>query len=71
MRGSLVLKDGAEKMVFELARQERDSWLQWPARVAAIIAAEVGLDPATLQTQLDRHIREHLAAMVEPAVRLR
>ena len=71
LRGSLVSCDGAERAVFELARQERDSWLQWPARVAAIMAAELGIDPARLQSQMDRHIREHLASMADATVQLR
>lgn len=31
----------AEALVFRLARQERDTWVTWPSRVAALMAAEV------------------------------
>ena len=33
----------AEALVFRLARQERDTWVTWPNRVAALMAAEVAL----------------------------
>ncbi len=29
--------------MFRLARQERDTWVTWPNRVAALMAAEVAL----------------------------
>jgi hypothetical protein len=30
------------RVVFRLARQERDTWVTWPARVAALMAPEQG-----------------------------
>ncbi|MFZ1415628.1 MAG: elements of external origin, partial [Defluviicoccus sp.] len=45
LRGELVDRARAVAMVFRLARQERDAWAGWPARVAAMMAAELGLDP--------------------------
>ena len=36
-------------MVFRLAREERDTWLNWPARVAALMAAELGVDAHAMQ----------------------
>ena len=41
LRGNLIDLDTVKMRVFQLARDERDSWLAWPARVAAIIAAEL------------------------------
>lgn len=35
--------DRATAMVFDLARSERDAWLNWPRRVAANMAAELGV----------------------------
>ncbi len=31
----------AEDLVFRSARQERDGWVTWPARVATLMAAQV------------------------------
>ncbi|MFO1128375.1 MAG: elements of external origin [Rhodospirillales bacterium] len=64
-RGELIDRRKAGAMVFSLARQERDSWLNWPARVAAGMAAELGADPHRLQTVLENHVRQHLAGLAE------
>ena len=33
LKGELVDRDRAKAMVFKLAREERDAWVTWPARV--------------------------------------
>ncbi len=43
-KGTLVDRARAEALVFRLARQERDTWVTWPARVAALMAAEVAAE---------------------------
>ena len=63
--GELVDRARATALVFRLARQERDVWLGWPARVAAMMAAELGVDAHALQTVLESHVREHLASLAE------
>jgi hypothetical protein len=60
LKGELVDRARAEALVFRLARQERDAWVNWPARAAALIAAELGLDPAAMQKVLEAHVRAHL-----------
>jgi hypothetical protein len=60
LKGELVDRARAEALVFRLARQERDAWVNWPARAAALIAAEVGLEPAAMQKVLEAHVRAHL-----------
>ena len=42
-KGTLVDRARAEALMFRLARQERDAWVTWPVRVAALMAAEVAL----------------------------
>ena len=39
-KGELVDRASAAALVFRLAREERDAWINWPARVAALMAAE-------------------------------
>jgi hypothetical protein len=46
LKGELVDRARAEALVFRLARETRDAWVNWPARAAALIAAEVGIEPA-------------------------
>jgi hypothetical protein len=77
MKGELVDRAKAVAQVFRLAREERDAWVNWPARVAAMMAAElsasgndaagetVQVDQHSLHTVLERHVREHLAELAE------
>jgi hypothetical protein len=65
MKGELVDRAKAVAQVFRLAREERDAWVNWPARVAAMIAAELEVDAHKLHTVLERHVREHLAELAE------
>jgi hypothetical protein len=65
MKGELVDRAKAVAQVFRLAREERDAWVNWPARVAAVMAAELEVDPHQLHTVLDRHVRDHLAELAE------
>ncbi len=60
-KGKLVDKARALLLVHRLAKEERDAILAWPARVAAEMAAELGLDVHRLQTMMDTRLRQHLA----------
>ena len=61
-KGKLVDKARALLLVHRLAKEERDAILAWPARVAAEMAAELGVDAHRLQAMMDTRLREHLAA---------
>ena len=81
-KGTLVDRARAEALVFRLARQERDVWVTWPSRVAALMAAEVAaevekqtakpmiIEAAILQRVLETHVREQLAALADLRVSL-
>ena len=60
-KGKLVDKARALLLVHRLAKEERDAILAWPARVAAEMAAELGVDAHRLQTMMDMRLRQHLA----------
>jgi len=60
LKGELVDRSQAIAQVFKLARTERDAWLNWPARISATLAAELGVDPHTLHVTLEREVRRHL-----------
>lgn len=64
-RGELVDRAKAVTLMHRLAREERDAWLNWPARVAPILAAEFGSDPRRMQVLLEDHIRQHLHELAE------
>ncbi len=71
MKDELVDRVSATAMVFDLARRERDAWLHWPSRVAANMAAELGVDPHMTEQVLDKYLRQHLADMAEIEIELR
>lgn len=65
LKGELVSIKAVKAHVFDLARKERDSWMQMPARKAANMAAELGVDAHLMEQVLDRVIRDHLAELAE------
>ena len=81
-KGQLVDRSKAETMVFRLARQERDAWVNWPTRVAAVVAADlaaalskegkrkVAVDTAIVQRILDSHVRANLDSLSDLRVDL-
>jgi hypothetical protein len=81
-KGTLVDRARAEALVFRLARQERDVWVTWPTRVAALMAAQlsaemekasgtpVTIKTAILQRMLETHVREQLTALADLRVSL-
>ncbi len=71
MKGELVDREKATTMVFDLARRERDAWQNWPPRVAADMAAELGVDAHAMEQVLDKHLRMHLAELAEIEIELR
>ncbi|MBR9837037.1 MAG: elements of external origin [Rhodobacteraceae bacterium] len=70
LKGELVSKKAVVAHVFDLARKERDSWLQLPARKAANMAADLGVDAHLMEQLLDRYIRDHLAELAEIKIEL-
>ena len=65
LKGELIDRARATAQVFTLARQERDAWVQWPARVAADLAAALGLETHAVQVELEAAVRAHLAELAE------
>jgi hypothetical protein len=77
LKGELVDRDRATSLVFRLAREERDAWVNWPARVAALMAAEltvscseavgheVTIETAAMQKVLEAHVRAQLDSLAE------
>lgn len=60
-KGKLIDREKAKALVRRLAQEERDAILAWPARVAPIMAAELGVDAHALHQLLDDHLRAHLS----------
>lgn len=68
--GRLVDAEQVRTSVFAIAREERDAWVNWPARIAPVLAVALGVDPVALAVELERHVREHLDERSEPRLRL-
>lgn len=76
-KGALVDRARAERLVFRMAREDRDAWISWPARAAALIAAElsaaleategraVAVETAVVQAALEKHVRAQLDSLAE------
>ena len=79
LKGELIDRDRAVGLVFRLAREERDAWVTWPARAAALMASELGvmiadhgvLEPAMMQKVLEAHVRAQLDSLAEARIDLR
>jgi len=70
-RGELVERVKAERAVFEFARRMRDAWAQWPARIAAPLAARLGAAPHAVEAALAAEVRRHLEEIArDPLPRL-
>ncbi len=65
LREEVVDRAHAAAEVFRLARRERDAWVNWPARVSALMAAELGVDTHAIHKVLEAHVRDHLGELAE------
>lgn len=65
LKSEMVERNSAMNLVFKLARQERDAWINWPARVAALMAAQMGIDVSIVQKILETQVRAHLDELSE------
>ena len=73
LKGELVDRARAETLMFRLARDERDAWVTWPARVAALMASELTaalgagyeVEAAVMQKVLEAHVRAQLDSLAD------
>lgn len=73
LKGELVDRARAETLMFRLAREERDAWVTWPARVAALMASEliatlgdgITVEAALMQKVLEAHVRAQLDSLAD------
>lgn len=78
LKGELVDRARAETLMFRLARDERDAWVTWPARVAALMASELTaalgdgteVEAAVMQKVLETHVRAQLDSLADIQPRL-
>jgi hypothetical protein len=64
--GTLIEIEVAKRVLFQAARETRDLWLNWPAKIAPRIAAELGAEPEDVLRVLTRLVYEQCARLGEP-----
>jgi len=64
-KGRLIDSRTANAAIDEIAGGMRDALLTWPARVAGLMAADLGADPHLMQTILQQHVNELLTAVAD------
>lgn len=64
--GSLVDFEIAQAVFFEEFRAQRDAWLNWPIRIAPLLAADLGLEADKVTEVLTAHVHKHISSLGEP-----
>jgi hypothetical protein len=63
LKGELVDRQKALALVFKAARTERDAWLNWPSRVSAQWAAQLGVEENLLYQELYQAVRNQVCTL--------
>lgn len=64
--GAVIELDLARSVLFEEFRALRDAWLNWPAKYAALIAADLGLDAGRVTEVLTGYVHKQITSLGEP-----
>ncbi|ECY3258055.1 hypothetical protein AU577_15675 [Salmonella enterica subsp. enterica serovar Alachua] len=63
--GEIVDISVARNVLFSTYRAQRDSWLNWPARVAPLMAADLDVPADKMTEILNEHVHKHLVQLGE------
>lgn len=64
--GQLIELEQAEKVLFDCFRAQRDSWLNWPSRVAPLMAADLDVPADRMTEVLAEHVHKQITSLGEP-----
>lgn len=64
--GQLIELAVAEEVLFNAFRQQRDAWLNWPSRVAPLLAADLDVPADRMTEVLIEHVHKHISVLGEP-----
>lgn len=64
--GEVVEMADAETVIFEMFRQQRDAWQNFPSRVGPLMAADLNINPDRMVEVLTIHVHQHLTDLGEP-----
>jgi hypothetical protein len=69
--GQLIEMAEARRVLFDEFRAVRDAWMNWPARVSALIAADLNVEADKVADVLTGYVHKQLASLAEPSGTLR
>ncbi|MEX3635968.1 hypothetical protein [Paraburkholderia sp. BR14320] len=64
--GAVIELTVAEAVLFERARSQRDSWLNWPTRIGPLLAADLNVEIDLVTNALTAYVHQHIAELGEP-----
>jgi hypothetical protein len=64
--GALIELDAASTILFEEFRAQRDTWLNWPAKIGPLVAADLGVDADKVTQVLSGYVHKQVAELGEP-----
>jgi hypothetical protein len=64
--GALVDLEMAKGVLYEAAHSARNEWLQWPADVGPLLAADLGVETERVVDSLTAHVHKQLTRLGEP-----
>lgn len=64
--GQLVELSVAESVLFVAFRQQRDAWMNWPSRVAPLMAADLDVPADRMTEVLIEYVHKHISGLGEP-----
>ncbi|MCT8345432.1 MULTISPECIES: hypothetical protein [Photorhabdus] len=64
--GLLVEMTVAEAVLFSAFREQRDAWMNWPSRVAPLMAADLDVPADRMTEVLIEHVHKHISGLGEP-----
>lgn len=63
---NLVEMEVAKDVLFSVFRQQRDAWLNWPSRVAPLIAADFNVPADKMTEVLSEYVHQHITRLGNP-----
>ena len=64
--GSLIDIEIARRVLFDGQRAQRDSWINFPAKIGPMLAAELGVEAEKVVEMLSGHVHQQLSDLGDP-----
>lgn len=64
--GEVIPLDLAKRVLFGEFRSQRDAWLNWPSKIAPLMAADLEIDADRILEALNRYVHQQITELGEP-----